>query len=316
MKLVLSNMEHLSEGDVNADDQLSTAPPSLSGDMAIVLQGAEDLESECVPQHRTNAVSARWADMEDSDEEVDARCQEYLLLKNASSELTDRLSSQQASRTCDYDTTPSITSAHCCLVGRSKDASADAARKLEEVGEASEQKRLLSQTDRGVVSGGMKGLGKGLTKGAGKGSCKGSAKGSGAKGGRKSEKGKSGGKGSKCQCQFTIGIEEEKGFRVCNRLLGPKGQHMKAIAEATGARLRLRGRGSKFLEAPDWVESSDPLVLCLSAPDATTYAEANRLVQELLEDVYQQFRRFNVAKGRTSPQLFVDMHEGPREGSL
>jgi len=280
------------------------------------------LESECVPECRTHALSTRWADMEDSDEEGDTGCQEQFLSKNVASELTcaGRLSSQQASNTCNYNTTPSITSAHCWHVQLSTDASADkayAANKREEAGEVSEQKGQLLQMERG---GCKKGLGKGHSKKDDKGSCKGGAKGSGkgtGKGACKTGKGrKSGGKGEKCQCQFIVGIEEEKSFRVCNKLLGPSGKNMKAIAMATGAKLRLRGRGSKFLEAPDWVESSDPLMLCLSAPDAANYAEAKRQVQVLMEDVYQQFRHFQVAKGWTPSDVFLDVHEGPRKGSF
>jgi len=332
IKVGLGSVELPAEGDDNAEDQLSTAPPSLSGDVAIVLQDAGDVESECIPQSRiesrtiagpTIASATRWADM--SDEEVDAMWEETLLSKREGpqSSWADTLS-QRASRVYDHSTTPSSSSSPSCHGhgAPSTDAAADSAysaQEWEEVGETSGWRRQLPQTERGMDSGGKNRFSKGLTKGAGKGSGKLDAKGfekGDTKGGRKSGKGKNSGRGSKCQCQYTIGIEEETGFRVCNKLLGPKGQHMKAIAEATGAKLRLRGLGSKFLEAPDWVESSDPLMLCLSAPDATEYAEAKRLTEEVLEDVYKQFRRFQATKGLTPENVSLDVHEGPREGSF
>jgi len=128
-------------------------------------------------------------------------------------------------------------------------------------------------------------------------------------------KGKAGKGAAKCQCQFIIGIEEEPKFRVCRRLLGPQGQHMKDIAQRTEAKLRLRGRGSKFVEGPEQQESTDPLMLCVSAPD-TSYEEAKHLVSSLLEDVYAQYREFQQSEGSQPVDLFLNLHEGPRPGSF
>ncbi|CAK0867519.1 unnamed protein product [Prorocentrum cordatum] len=120
------------------------------------------------------------------------------------------------------------------------------------------------------------------------------------------------GAGGKRQCQFTIGIEEEPKFRVVRRLIGEHGKHVKRIAEASGgAKLRLRGRGSGFLEGPEQEESGDPLMMCVSAPDERSYAIAVQLLREHLEDVYQQHRAANPG----AAVLRVSLHEGPREGS-
>jgi len=116
---------------------------------------------------------------------------------------------------------------------------------------------------------------------------------------------------SKKQCQFLIGIEEEPKFRVVRQLLGPAGKHVKRIAEATGARLRLRGAGSKFLEGAEQVESTDPLMMCLSAPD-DGYAEAVRQVREQLEVVYEEYRQFCSRNKLPRPDLAVQLHEGAR----
>mmetsp|Transcript_58861 Transcript_58861/g.137043 ORF Transcript_58861/g.137043 Transcript_58861/m.137043 type:complete len:160 (+) Transcript_58861:220-699(+) len=121
---------------------------------------------------------------------------------------------------------------------------------------------------------------------------------------------------AKPQCQFLVGIEEEPVFQVKRKLLGPHGQHMKAIAEKSGAKLRLRGRGSGFLEGPAQQESSDPLMLCVSAPDTWTYREATRMVKQLLGRVYGEFRHFCEGSGRQAPSLHIEMHEGPRPGSF
>eukprot|EP00933_Yihiella_yeosuensis_P040745 TRINITY_DN3511_c1_g1_i1.p1 TRINITY_DN3511_c1_g1~~TRINITY_DN3511_c1_g1_i1.p1 ORF type:complete len:393 (+),score=86.57 TRINITY_DN3511_c1_g1_i1:205-1383(+) len=122
--------------------------------------------------------------------------------------------------------------------------------------------------------------------------------------------------GKKDQCQFIIGIEEEPQFRVCRKLLGPQGQHMKDIALNSNAKLRIRGKGSKFLEGPEHVESKDPLMLCVSAPDSDSYAKAKQLVTSLLEDVYAQFKAFKKSQGSVPPEVNIVVHEGPRPGSF
>lgn len=120
---------------------------------------------------------------------------------------------------------------------------------------------------------------------------------------------------AKPQCQFFIGIEEESKFRVTRKMLGPHGQHVKAIVEKSWAKLRLRGRGSGFLEGPEQQESVDELMLCVSAPDAACYVEAVSLVTELLEGVYEQYRTFCRKASQPVPELAVRIHEGPRPGS-
>jgi len=121
--------------------------------------------------------------------------------------------------------------------------------------------------------------------------------------------------GAKHQCQFLVGIEEEPTFQVKRRLLGPHGQHMKAIAEASGVKLRLRGRGSGFLEGVEQEESVDPLMLCVSALDAAAYKHAVKLTRELLDGIQRDFRRFCMDAGSPVPSLVLHMHEGARPGS-
>jgi len=119
----------------------------------------------------------------------------------------------------------------------------------------------------------------------------------------------------KKQCQFIIGIEEDPIFRVGRRLLGPSGSHMKAIAAKTGCRLRLRGKGSWFLEGPNQEESSDPLMLCVSSPSEPDHAKAVQLIEELLLSVYADFRDFCVKEGWPVQDLQIRRNEGARKGA-
>lgn len=121
-------------------------------------------------------------------------------------------------------------------------------------------------------------------------------------------------KQEKWQCQFTIGIEEESHFHVVRRIIGIHGAHVKAIAAQSGSRLRLRGRGSKFLEGPEQQESTDPLMLCMSAPDHTAYDMAVQLIIELIERVYGEYTTFCEKNKLPAPELRIQLHEGRREG--
>jgi hypothetical protein len=157
-------------------------------------------------------------------------------------------------------------------------------------------------TDR---SGFVKGNGKGNA--GQKGSGRGTAKGAG-KGPRNNVNGKQ-------QCQFIIGIEEDRHFRVVKRIIGVQGANMKRIAEETGVKLRLRGRGSKFLEGPEKKESTDDLMLCISAQEKSGYDHAVCLITELLQDVYNDYEEFCHREGRNLPSLRIRRNEGYREGS-
>jgi len=163
---------------------------------------------------------------------------------------------------------------------------------------------------------------KGACKGHGKSAAPRSGKGHGKTGisGKPSSsaydtwsKGAGKGAGAKLQCQFIIGIEEDASFQVVRRIIG--GGNMKRIAGCSGAKLRLRGRGSKFLEGPEQKESDDDLMLCVSCHDARGYAEAQSLVSELLTDIYAKYRTSCRNAGKQVPDLVVQIHEGYRAGS-
>lgn len=122
--------------------------------------------------------------------------------------------------------------------------------------------------------------------------------------------------GEKFQCYFLVGIEQDARFRVVGRLLGRGGENMRRIAGASGAKLRLRGRGSGFLEGRPRRESEDPLMLCVSAPDAAAHASARRLCEELLEGVQESYRTFCASTGLPLPaDLSALPRDGPRPGA-
>ena len=63
-----------------------------------------------------------------------------------------------------------------------------------------------------------------------------------------------------------------------------------------GVKLRLRGKGSGFLEGPEQKESADPLNLCVSSKDKAKYDYACMQIEKLLDKVYFDYRQFD--KGR------------------
>merc|ERR1712136_236182 len=119
----------------------------------------------------------------------------------------------------------------------------------------------------------------------------------------------------KFQCQFLVAIQDEPKFRVIRRLLGSSGANMKAIAQQTDAKLRLRGRGSRFLEGPEQVESTDPLMLCVSCTDRAGYDAAVGMTWQLMKRLYGEYRRFCIKTGKPNLDLRVQWHEGSRAGA-
>lgn len=63
-------------------------------------------------------------------------------------------------------------------------------------------------------------------------------------------------------------------------------------APSDSVKLRLRGRGSGFKEGPRQEESREPLHLCISSRLYDKYLVACGMAQELLVDVYYEYKRF------------------------
>ena len=118
----------------------------------------------------------------------------------------------------------------------------------------------------------------------------------------------------KFTCRFDIGIENDKDFQVARRIIGQKGANMKRIVEATGAKLRLRGKGSGYLEGPMKEESADALHLCVSCTTMKGYNEALQAMSDILEGVYDEYRKFR--RARRLPELEHDLKVVPIETSV
>lgn len=115
-----------------------------------------------------------------------------------------------------------------------------------------------------------------------------------------------GGAWAKCSCRILIGIEQESDFQVVGRLIGPKGANMKNIVEKVpDAKIRIRGRGSRFLEGPQQVESTDPLMICVTASRSESFETAATLVEELLRKVQSEYARYCQRRGRPEPMHAV-----------
>jgi hypothetical protein len=117
----------------------------------------------------------------------------------------------------------------------------------------------------------------------------------------------------KYTCRFDIGIENDKDFAVARRLIGLRGQNMKRIVKQAGfdAKLRLRGRGSGFLEGAHKQESDEPLHLCVSCKELQGYQTAVNLVKELLEEIYDDYRGMAGRGVVPEKDLQVSVHEHP-----
>lgn len=116
----------------------------------------------------------------------------------------------------------------------------------------------------------------------------------------------------KSLCRYIVGIEQNRSFNVVRKLLGDHGAHMKAIAENTGAKLRIRGRGSGFKEGPDNVEADEPLMICVSATSSSSFEESTRDVESLLMHVHDQYYAFCEERKLPRPKLVVEQTEQPQ----
>jgi len=111
---------------------------------------------------------------------------------------------------------------------------------------------------------------------------------------------------AKFACRFLIGIEDEPAFKVVKRLLGPGGENLKNVIDRSGgAKLCLRGQGSRCLEGSANVESSDPLMICVSAPSQASLEQAAVKLAELVDSVHVAYRQFCAKRKTPVPNLVV-----------
>ena len=117
----------------------------------------------------------------------------------------------------------------------------------------------------------------------------------------------------KYTCKYEILIPNDKEFQVARRLIGSKGCNMKKILTECknnnnindNIKLRLRGRGSGYKEGPQNKESDEPLHLCISAKNQEEMKKACSKVDELLNKIYEEYKKFCQKNNITpvAPQL-------------
>ena len=94
-----------------------------------------------------------------------------------------------------------------------------------------------------------------------------------------------------------------KEFELVPRLIGRGGVHMKTIALAHDAKLRVRGRGSGHLEVDGKREAPVPLMLTVSAnkKDHEAFQKAVNLAIQHLRNTESQYKDFCYQKGSGKP---------------
>ena len=101
-------------------------------------------------------------------------------------------------------------------------------------------------------------------------------------------------------CKYEILIPNDKDFQIARRLIGSKGYNMKRILNECktsnnikdNVKLRLRGRGSGYKEGPENKESNEPLHLCISAKNKEEMNKACKLVDNLLNKIYEEYKNY------------------------
>lgn len=118
----------------------------------------------------------------------------------------------------------------------------------------------------------------------------------------------------RCTLRFMVPAEiaNDRAFKAPSYLIGPKGSHMKQIYEATGSKLRVRGRGSGHKEGPMMCEADEPLQVCISSEDDASLNQTKDMVMPLFERMIQEYCRL---RHRTRSEFQVDIltADAPRE---
>merc|ERR1740138_1516436 len=86
---------------------------------------------------------------------------------------------------------------------------------------------------------------------------------------------------------------------------------MKLIVQETGAKLRLRGKDSGYLEGSNNEESQEPLHLCVSCTDYQGYQVAKKMAMDVIQSTLQEYKTFRLNAGLECPKLHVKVTEHP-----
>lgn len=108
---------------------------------------------------------------------------------------------------------------------------------------------------------------------------------------------------------FTISLEDVLAYGLVPKLIGHDGEIMKSIATSCNAKLRIRGRGSRFREVsgPNGSREADvPLQIFLGAPDQEKLLKAREMVIEVLNRQSFLYGKYCERLGRPPIQLYVE----------
>ena len=113
----------------------------------------------------------------------------------------------------------------------------------------------------------------------------------------------------KYTCKYQILIPNDNKFKIAQKIIGGKGCNMKSIIngcksnpdESDNVKLRLRGKGSGFKEGPENKESDEPLHLCISSKNAEDMKKACLLVDKLLSDIHEEYKKY-CEKNNVTPE--------------
>ena len=113
----------------------------------------------------------------------------------------------------------------------------------------------------------------------------------------------------KYTCKYQILIPNDNKFKIAQKIIGGKGCNMKNIIngcksnpdESDNVKLRLRGKGSGFKEGPENKESDEPLHLCISSKNAEDMKKACLLVDKLLSDIHEEYKKY-CEKNNVTPE--------------
>ncbi|SCM23442.1 conserved Plasmodium protein, unknown function [Plasmodium chabaudi chabaudi] len=113
----------------------------------------------------------------------------------------------------------------------------------------------------------------------------------------------------KYTAKYEVQIDPFNGFDIAKRIIGLKGTNMKKICVGTDCKLRLRGRGSGYLEGEEKKEANESLHLCVSCQKYDHYILAKKLIEQLLEKIYMDYDTWLYNHGKPYANLKPKIYE-------
>ena len=99
--------------------------------------------------------------------------------------------------------------------------------------------------------------------------------------------------------RYIVQIENEKNFPVTKMIIGNNGMYLRNILLSNcikygdhSTKIRLRGRGSGYKEGPNKEESKDPMELCISSLNLTSFQRCSAEIEILLQQIYLKYYNY------------------------